>query len=98
MGRPRPLSVPEVATALQASDAYVRRLLSRGQLFGTKVGPVWAVYPDDLEAFQRLRRLPGRPRKAAPPVDEKETRVRIDGERGTAGTDRFLRKRGRTRP
>jgi hypothetical protein len=95
MDRPRPLSVPDVATALQASDAYVRRLLIRGHLFGTKVGPVWAIYPEDLEAFRRLRRLPGRPRKAARPGGESETRLRIDSERSTAGTDRTLRKTGR---
>ncbi len=96
MDRPRPLSVPDVATALQASDAYVRRLLIRGHLFGTKVGPVWAIYPEDLEAFRRLRRLPGRPRKAVRPGGESETRLRIDSERSTAGTDRTLRKTGRS--
>jgi excisionase family DNA binding protein len=95
MDRSRPLSVPEVATALQASAAYVRRLLIRGQLFGTKVGPVWAVYPEDLEAFLRLRRPPGRPRKAVRSVRELETRLRIDQERNAAGTDGMLRKGGR---
>jgi hypothetical protein len=95
MDRPRPLSVPEVATALEASEAYVRRLLNRGQLFGTKVGPVWAVYPEDLEAFRRLRRPPGRPRSTIRSQLESETRLRINRERGAAGTDRMLRKGGR---
>jgi len=41
----------------------VRRLLLRERLYGTKIGSVWAIYPDDLEAFSRTRRPPGRPRK-----------------------------------
>ena len=42
----------------------MRRLLLRNRLFGIKVGPVWAIFPNDLEAFKRMRRPPGRPRKA----------------------------------
>jgi hypothetical protein len=38
-------------------------LLARQRLYGTKVGSVWAIYPDDLDAFKQIRRPPGRPRK-----------------------------------
>jgi len=55
--------VAEAAATLNASDAYVRRLLASSRLVGTKVGFVWAIFPDDLEAFRRVRRPPGRPRK-----------------------------------
>jgi len=41
----------------------VRRLLAAQRLYGTKVGFVWALYPDDIEAFKQMRRPPGRPRK-----------------------------------
>lgn len=62
--RPRLLSVSEAAAELKASDAYVRRLLLQKRLYGIKVGPVWAILPEDLEEFKRLRRRPGRPPKA----------------------------------
>ena len=55
MKRPRLLSVAEVAAELDASEAYVRRLLLRQRLYGTKLGFVWVIYPDDLEAFKLLR-------------------------------------------
>jgi len=65
--RPRLLSVAEAAAELDASEAYVRRLLLRQRLYGIKVGFVWAIFPEDLAAFKRTRRRPGRPRLA--PVD-----------------------------
>jgi hypothetical protein len=78
---------------MHASPAYVRRLLASRRLFGIKVGPVWGVYLEDLEAFQRGRRLPGRPRKAAArPIGEEDTRNRITGDRAAAGTDDALLK------
>jgi hypothetical protein len=52
-----------VAAELKASDAYVRRLLLGQRLYGIKVGPVWAILPEDLEHFKRMRRGPGRPPK-----------------------------------
>ena len=57
----------DAAAELDASEAYVRRLLLRRRLYGTKLGFVWAIYPDDLAAFKRLRRPPGRPRKSVEP-------------------------------
>jgi hypothetical protein len=78
---------------MRASPAYVRRLLASRRLFGIKVGPVWGVYLEDLEAFQRGRRPPGRPRKAAArPIGEEDTRNRITGVRAAAGTDEALLK------
>lgn len=89
----RPLSVVEVASILGASDAYVRRLLVTQQLFGVKIGPVWGVYPDDLDSFQRVRRPPGRPRKTdTQSVAEKKTRATINLERSVAQTDASRRK------
>ena len=85
---PRPLSVAEAAEILRASDAYVRRLLITQRLFGIKVGPVWAIYRDDIDSFQRMRRQPGRPPKTARQAgNEKATRTRINVERATAKTD-----------
>jgi hypothetical protein len=94
--RPRVLSVADAAAELNASEAYVRRLLLRQRLYGTKLGFVWVIYPDDLEAFKRMRRPPGRPRKTVEGAD-KASLARISGERTRAGTDRMLRQR-RTMP
>lgn len=91
--RPRPLSVVEAAAVLHASEAYVRRLLLAGQLYGIKIGPVWGVYPEDLESFMRMRRPPGRPRK----VRKTETQLRITRERAAAGADPALLKSTRQR-
>ena len=78
---------------MNASPAYVRRLLASRRLFGIKVGPVWGVYPEDVETFLRGRRPPGRPRKsAARPIGEDDTRDRITVERAAAGTDEALLK------
>src|SRR4029077_11679912 len=85
--RPRPLSVVEAARELRASEAYVRRLLATQRLFGIKVGPVWGIYPEDLASFMRMRRPPGRPRKApARPPEEQQTRRRIERSKATSGT------------
>ena len=96
--RPRPYSVPEAAAVLQSSEAYVRRLLISRRLYGVKIGPVWAIYPEDLESFRRLRRPPGRPPKSAARTrTEADMRVRINSERSSAGTRHSLRKPVRNR-
>jgi hypothetical protein len=83
---------------LQASEAYVRRLLISRRLYGVKVGPVWAIYPEDLEGFRRLRRPPGRPPVVTTrPSGEAEMRTRIEQERASRGTDRALREVSRNR-
>jgi excisionase family DNA binding protein len=91
--RPRLLSVAEAAIELKASRAYVRRMLARQRLYGIKLGSVWAIFPDDVEAFKRTRRPAGRPRKALEIVPD--TASAIAGERAHAGTRRMLRRRGR---
>jgi len=91
--RPRLLSVAEAATELKASEAYVRRLLLGQRLYGIKVGPVWAIFPDDLEAFKSLRRPPGRPRTREAIAQDQASTARIAGERIRAGTGQLLRKR-----
>lgn len=92
MKRPRLLSVAEAAAELRASEAYVRRLLMRQRLYGMKVGSVWAILPNDLEAFKRTRRPPGRPRELVESAADASSAKRIALERKRAGTNRFLRK------
>ena len=71
----------------------MRRLLLRQRLYGIKVGFVWAIYPEDLEIFQRLRRPPGRPPKTVNGIDQAALAT-ITKERGRAGTGRALRQKG----
>jgi hypothetical protein len=94
--RPRLLSVAEAATELDASEAYVRRLLMRQRLYGIKVGVVWAIFPNDLEAFKRTRRQPGRPRRLGVASSDQAVARRIANDRKRAGTGHLLRKRGPT--
>lgn len=78
---------------LGASEAYVRRLLVSGRLYGIKVGPVWGIYREDLEDFLRVRRPPGRPPKAAVrPPGEADTRLRIERDKVSAQTTYSLRR------
>ena len=88
------LSVAEAAAELNASEAYVRRMLLRQRLYGIKVGIVWAILPDDLEAFRRTRRPPGRPRKlvvsAVVSAIDQASAIRVVRERKRAGTNRLL--------
>ena len=93
--RPRLLSVAEAASELNASEAYVRRLLMRQRLYGIKVGIVWAIFPEDLQAFRRTRRPPGRPRKLVVSASDQASTTRMAHERKRAGTNRHLRKRRR---
>ena len=86
------MSVAEAATELDASEAYVRRLLMRQRLYGIKVGVVWAILPDDLEAFKRTRRPPGRPRKLSVSAADAASTTHIVRERRRAQTGEFLRK------
>ena len=69
----------------------MRRLLAGQRLYGIKVGTVWAILPEDLKAFKRGRRPPGRPRKLVMSVRDKASTARIVQERSRAGTDRLLR-------
>ena len=64
----------------------------RQRLYGIKVGIVWAILPEDLEAFKRTRRPPGRPRKLVVSMADVASTKRIVRERRGARTDRLLRK------
>ena len=86
------LSVAEAAAELNASEAYVRRMLLRQRLYGIKVGIVWAILPDDVEVFRRTRRPPGRPRKLMVSAVDRASAIRVVRERKRAGTNRLLRK------
>jgi hypothetical protein len=68
-------------------------MLARQRLYGTKVGSVWAIFPDDVEAFKRTRRPAGRPRKL--PAIAPDTELGVAEERTQAKTYPMLRKRGR---
>ena len=83
----------EAASELSASEAYVRRLLLRERLYGIKVGTVWAIFPNDLAAFQRTRRPPGRPRIVTADPRNEASAKGMARERKRAGTARLLRKR-----
>ncbi len=71
----------------------MRRLLLRQRLYGIKVGIVWAILPDDLEAFKRGRRPPGRPHKLGVSAADKASITHMVRERKRAGANRLLRKR-----
>ena len=75
------LSASEAAAELKASDAYVRRLLLTRRLYGIKVGPVWAILPEDLERFKSMRRGPGRPRGSGGTTTRRRRRRRAGGTR-----------------
>jgi hypothetical protein len=98
MDRPRLMSVSEAAEELHVSEAYVRRLLLGQRLYGIKIGPVWAVFPNDLDAFRQLRRPPGRPAKVRASAEDLASVARVASERKQSRTNRLLRKRGRSRP
>jgi len=86
------LSVAEAAAELNASEAYVRRMLLRQRLYGIKVGIVWAILPNDLEAFRRTRRPPGRPRKLLVSASDQASAINVVRERKRAGANRLRRK------
>jgi hypothetical protein len=68
-------------------------MLAHQRLYGTKVGTVWAIFPDDVEAFKRTRRPAGRPRKVPAVMQDRD--VEVAEQRTQARTYRMLRKRGR---
>ncbi len=91
------MSVSEAAEELHVSEAYVRRLLLGQRLYGIKIGPVWAVFPNDLDAFRQLRRAPGRPPKVQASAEDLASVARVASERKQSRTNRLLRKRSRSR-
>jgi hypothetical protein len=67
-------------------------MLLRRRLYGIKVGIVWAILPDDLEAFRRTRRPPGRPRKVVVSAIDQASATRVVRERKRAGANRLRRR------
>jgi hypothetical protein len=57
----------------------------RQRLYGIKVGVVWAIFPNDLEAFKRIRRPPGRPRKPGLASSDQAAATTTANERQFAG-------------
>ena len=55
-----------------------------------RVGVVWAILPEDLEAFKRTRRPPGRPRKLVANTADRASMTRTVRERRRARSDRLF--------
>ena len=49
--RSKLMTVKDVAAELQMTEKFVRDLLRRTQIRGSKIGSDWRVHPDDLDAF-----------------------------------------------
>jgi excisionase family DNA binding protein len=49
------LSATQTAQALGLSRARIHQLITAGKLKATRVGHVWIVTPQDLEAFKATR-------------------------------------------
>ena len=58
------MTVTEAAKALNVSRTVIGRQIRRGTLTATKYGRDYWILPEHLEAFRRLDRKEGRPRKA----------------------------------
>lgn len=59
------LSTEEAAEILGISVRHVQRLCRDKSLkFGRKIGSAWVITRAEVEAYQRTRRRPGRPRKS----------------------------------
>lgn len=48
-----PLSIPETAQRLRASEQVVRRALRRGELEGFKIGRAWRITPESVDQLLR---------------------------------------------
>ncbi len=59
----------EAARELNMSHVSVWRHVDSGKLKARKVGPIWLIRREDLEAFKRLDRRIGRPRKPRPAAE-----------------------------
>lgn len=53
MTTPRVYTIEEVAEVLKVNPRTVNRLLERGELVGFKVGRLWRVSQEALEAYTR---------------------------------------------
>jgi excisionase family DNA binding protein len=53
----RSVSITKAAEEMDVSEAHVRRLLSRGDLRGHRVGRAVRVYAESIEDFQRRNEI-----------------------------------------
>lgn len=70
MGEAEEVVLSEAARELGMSHVSVWRHVDSGKLKARKVGPIWLIKRADLEAFKRLDRRVGRPRRPRPPAAE----------------------------
>jgi excisionase family DNA binding protein len=68
------LSTAEACQVTGFSPAYIQRLLREERIEGFKLGSVWHIYEDSLEAFtsQTRKRGPKGPRKKTMHVDREK--------------------------
>lgn len=55
MARSKLLTVKDAAAELKMSEKFVREMLRRAQLRGSKLGSDWRIHPEDLDAFVARR-------------------------------------------
>ncbi len=60
------LSLPIAAKELGMSHTTLWRLVKAGKVTSVKVGNSYGIYRDDLDAFRKIERPIGRPRKQPP--------------------------------
>lgn len=68
MGEAEEVVLSKAARELHMSHVSVWRHVQAGRLKARRVGPIWLVKREDLEAFKRLERPKGRPRKQPAPA------------------------------
>ena len=69
MEREEEVVLSEAARELGMSHVSVWRHVDSGKLKARKVGPIWLIKRADLEAFKRLDRRVGRPRRPRPAAE-----------------------------
>lgn len=70
MGEAEEVVLSKAARELNMSHVSVWRHVQAGRLKARRVGPIWLVKREDLEAFRKLNRPIGRPRRPRPPAAE----------------------------
>lgn len=55
MARSKLLTVKDAAEEIKMSEKFVRDMLRRAQLRGSKLGSDWRIRPEDLDAFVARR-------------------------------------------
>ena len=70
MEREEEVVLSKAARELNMSHVSVWRHVQAGRLKARRVGPIWLVKREDVEAFRRLNRPIGRHRRPRPPAAE----------------------------